>query len=265
MTVDPFPGNLTPLAVQAGVPDWTTYKGSAAHTGYVPLSLDARGFSKRWLWRGFRREAVNGYAYAYISPMNPVAVADAKVYISTRTRFEDTRLYALDEQDGHEIWSRLIGTMLEPTPVAVAGGRLWLADTANVRTFSPDDGTELSRTPRSTQHGHYYAPTPLGDTIYVAGHVLGGLPADDTSTAAARWAFSTSDYATEWTPAADTDYVYAYGLRCTACGLQVYNRATAAAHSASMTVAFPSSATIGCPRRARSRERPCSVGRTGSF
>jgi hypothetical protein len=50
LNVGDWPGdNLLPLTAWAGVSDWSTFQGNAAHTGYVPVELNPDQFSTRWL------------------------------------------------------------------------------------------------------------------------------------------------------------------------------------------------------------------------
>ena len=46
----PANSGLTALSVQPGVPAWEMFQGNAAHTGYVPVTIDPTKFATRWLW-----------------------------------------------------------------------------------------------------------------------------------------------------------------------------------------------------------------------
>jgi outer membrane protein assembly factor BamB len=55
----------------------------------------------------------------------------------------DQRVYALDEKNGHTVWSRPLGAKIESPPV-VADGRLYMSDlSGNVRALDADSGKVL--------------------------------------------------------------------------------------------------------------------------
>src|SRR5262249_49127649 len=93
-----WPGNHEPpLAAWSGVPDWTIFQGNAAHTGYVPVSVDPNSFSSRWQGGPTLNNTPNNYNGAFAYTLTTDA---GQLYIAT-----GTTLYALSELDGSQAWS----------------------------------------------------------------------------------------------------------------------------------------------------------------
>jgi hypothetical protein len=197
------PTNLTPLVRDDNVPEWGTYQGGAAHTGYVPGVLDASRFNVRWRW-------VSGDTGSQVSP--PV-VSNDSVYVTTSGYFAGvSRLHALREQDASTSWSHSFGAVFTVNPPAVFNGAVYAATSGHSDTamwaFNATDGALRFRTPFNSQWEHYYAPTLVGDMVYTNGGSYGGLQAFNTSTGLAAWFTSLQQY-DQWTPAVDDTHAYA--------------------------------------------------------
>ena len=67
-----FEITTSPPEPPASLPPWSTYQGNAAHTGYVPVSLNTDNFDE-------------GRTYNIIGnvPLNPVAAGDGKVFVTS--------------------------------------------------------------------------------------------------------------------------------------------------------------------------------------
>ena len=197
------PSNLTPLSPLAGAPDWETHQGNVAHTGHVPVTLDASRFNVRWRW---------------VTPntgtsASAAVLANDTVYLSTSGYFASkSRLVALRESDASERWAHDFGAVFALNPPAVSGGAVFAATSGHSDTamwsFDAADGTQRFRTPFNSQWEHYYAPAVSGGTVYTNGGSYGGMNAFDAASGTNRWFASLAQY-DQWTPALDADHAYA--------------------------------------------------------
>lgn len=208
---DPYGGN-TPLNRWPGVADWTTYQGNAAHTAWVPVTLNPVQFAQRWTW------SAPAGASQPAAALSTVAVADSQVYLTA-----GHELYALKEQDGTVSWVRDFSTVsadpggpFYPTalnPPAAQPGQVYVTTSGQQGTFfwilSSADGSVASQTPFAAQFERYLAPTPFGADLYQDGGEYGGMYSFD-ATSGAQVFFAPLAQFDEYTPAVDARYAYAY-------------------------------------------------------
>jgi outer membrane protein assembly factor BamB len=205
----------TPAHAQA---IWPTFQGNASHSGYVPISLDPSEFALRW-----QRTIGDGKA------LNPVAVGDHKVFVSTVGYFNDAGLYVHNSQSGEELWQVTYGDVYSVNPPAYNAGKVYI-QTGNhstdtyLRAYQADSGALVFQAPHSAQWERYYAPTIVDDTVYVDGGYYGGMYAFDANDGTQRWFHALNQY-DQWTPAVDANYAYAY-LGEYSPALYVLDRAT---------------------------------------
>jgi hypothetical protein len=216
--------NLTPLMRWGAVNDWETFQGNAGHTGYVPVSLDAAKFSRRWRW---------------LSPdgrqVKPVSIADGSVFVATSGYFAPSNLFALSEADKSVRWTHDFGSVFALNPPAARDGKVFVATSGHENTFmwsfDAATGAQLFKTSFSAQWEHYYAPTVDAANVYTNGGYYGGLVAFNKANGTTAW-FSTLSQYDQWTPAVDANYLYAYlGESCGGCanaGLTVLDKTTGA-------------------------------------
>lgn len=192
--------NLTPLSRLAGATDWTTYQGNASHTGFVPATLDATAFNRRW---------------AQPMTTSEVAVADGRMAMMTVT---DRRwaLVVLAEQDGRELWRHDFGELSMVTiPVpAMANGRVYLTLMGPVESaffsFDAATGARLSREPIASQGYGLLAPTPHGGAVYGMSGGFAGLARFDGASGRQQWFNSEPSLYDLWTPAVNDSQVVAF-------------------------------------------------------
>jgi len=139
---------LTPLS---GAADWPVWQGSPAHTGYVPVTLNAANFTPRWKW-----SLPNAVLFVTDALTAPVT-SGGKVFTAATPQGTVTpNLYAIDETSGLPDWQQPIpDTGNSPTnfpdssPPAIAGGNVYIARIVGAATppvgqffgFSVADGT----------------------------------------------------------------------------------------------------------------------------
>ncbi|WP_257456318.1 outer membrane protein assembly factor BamB family protein [Archangium lipolyticum] len=198
--------NLTPLTRWAQAPDWETFQGNAAHSGYVPVTLDASRFSPRWRWTV--PEDAGGVS-------EPV-VANGLVYLASAGRYSSgtpPRLFALRESDSGKQWQVDL-SVSDVNPPAVSGGKVYVStgtgyNNAFMWSFDATTGAQLSKAAFNSQGQRYFVPTIEGGVVYANGGYYGGMYAFGFADGAQRW-FRELPMYNEWTPAVDAKYVYAY-------------------------------------------------------
>lgn len=199
--------NLTPLTAIAGAPEWAMHQGNAAHTGHVPVTLDAARFNRRWRWAEPATVDPTGQS------LTPAVTADGTVVLGRSGRLGSSLLFGLKEADGSTAWTHSFGEIHRLNPPATNGSRVFAAtsgheDTA-MWTFAVDSGMQLASVPFGSQWDSYFAPTVQGGAVYTNGGSYGGLLSYDAVTAGLNW-FATLPQFEAWTPAVDDQRIYAY-------------------------------------------------------
>lgn len=197
--------NLTPLSALTGAGDWAMHQGNAAHTGFVPVTLDATKFNRRWKW------TLAGSSE--IRDISPVVTSNGRVYAVISGRFAVSNLLALNEHDKTEAWNYNFGSIFTANPPAVGDGRVFVATSGHADTFmwsfNESSGTSASKVPFSSQWERYYAPTIHNGAVFTNGGAYGGLLSFKTSDGTQNWFTGLSQF-DQWTPAVDAQYAYAY-------------------------------------------------------
>ena len=206
-TTSAWPGNNTaPLAAWSGVPDWTMFQGNAAHTGYVPATVDPNTFTTRWQGGPTLSNPPdydNG-AFAYT-----LTTDGGQLYIAT-----GTTLYALKELDASQVWSYDVSGLPFPSvnPPAEANGTVYMAagQQSSTYLFAIDEtsGAIVFKSQMSSQWEHYLAPTIGLDGVYTNAGTYGGLYGFDFS--GNPLFVDALAQTSQWTPAVDNSHVYSY-------------------------------------------------------
>lgn len=181
------PYQTPPLARIPGLPDWETHQGNAAHTGYVPLSLDAAKFTTRWRWQRFDGRS-----------MGTPVVANDKVYVTTANAFFDHKLQAIKESDGTLAWE--YATYFPTTAPAVSNGAVYFAKASSFSdgflwSVNASDGSLRYRTAGSTSQAATggQSPTVMAGKVYVnsvldgTSAATGGPQSFDAATGSLTW------------------------------------------------------------------------------
>lgn len=202
--------------------EWEMYQGNAAHTGYVPFTLDPARFAKAWEWQ--RKET---------SPLgaaiNPVVTGNGKVFITGDIYAGQGIAYALSEKDGSETWRYPMGQVPALSPPSIGKGRVYAAVTGQEETtlwaFDAANGDVLAKSAFEGQWPHVMAPTVSGDMVLTGAGKYGGKTyAFSTSNGAAKWVHDAGGAWDMWAPAADDTYVYHHN----GAALFIIDRATGA-------------------------------------
>jgi len=179
------------------------HQGNAAHTGFVPVTLDATRFAPSWTW------TLPSSVYGVISP---VTVGSGKVVASVAGILQTAYLFAINEADGTAAWQYNFGSLQAINFPTVAGGayccEFWRGGHFHV-VFNLDDGALIFRTPFGSQFEHYLAPTFKDGFIYTDGGAYGGMYRFKGRTGLQTWFANLGQYDL-WTPAVDAQYAYAY-------------------------------------------------------
>jgi hypothetical protein len=167
-----WPGDrLTVLTPWTDVPDWTTFQGNAAHTGYVPVEIKPEQLLPRWKM-GALSQSSNNYYSTYTATL---VAADGIFYAAG-----NNQLKARKEYDGSTVWSYDVSTMTYPSvnPPAVANGIVYMVAGQQPTTmfgFDAASGAVRFRAPMGSQwNSSYLAPVAVDDAVYTSG-AYGGL------------------------------------------------------------------------------------------
>ena len=210
--------HLTTLSPMQGAPEWATFQGNAAHTGYVPVTLDPNQFATRW------QLAVPPFLYFNnIFNLATVTTANGNFYMAG-----NNALTARSEFDGSTIWTYSFAGLPFPSvnPPAVSDGTVYVAAGQQSSTFifglDANNGSVKFRSAMSAQWENYLAPTvgPLG--VYTNAGAYGGLYAFDPQ--GNQLYFGATAQQSAWTPAVDAAGVYTY----TGDALRVFDPMTGA-------------------------------------
>ena len=212
-------GNVAYRLNVTKVPDWATFQGNAAHTGYVPVTLNPAKFRQAWTWSRQMDDPIGG--------INSVVAADGKVFVTKDVYFGEGVACALDEANGTVTWHRSLGSVPAMNPPAVADGRLYFSTTGHQDTFlwtlDAATGAFVRKSQFEGQWPNILAPTIYDGQAYVNGGYYGGqVYAFSLTDGSLTKAWSTAGDDDMSTPAVDADHVYYY----TGSGLQIWSRRT---------------------------------------
>ncbi|XLZ68512.1 PQQ-binding-like beta-propeller repeat protein [Massilia sp. SR12] len=218
----PYPGALANLPYTlkvAAVGDWAMHQRDAAHSGYVPITLNPARFAKAWEWQYQSKDPIGG--------INAVATMAGKVFVTGDVYFGSGNIYALFEADGKLAWQRSLGAVPAMGPPAVSNGKVFAPVTGHEQTFvwtvNAADGAVMFKSPFGGQWPHVLAPTVIGDQMMVGAGYQGGITYSfNTVTGASNWSHSAGGAWDMFAPAADDVNVYHHNGHA----LYVINRAT---------------------------------------
>jgi len=199
-----WPGdNLTTLSPWATAPDWNMFQGNAAHTGYVPVSVDPNSFSTRLLGPSVNNQV--GYSYS----AETLTTNGGRIFIS-----QGTTVRALKEHDASQVWSYNFGSLQYPSanPPAVGNGMVFVAagqqSSTYLYAFNETNGSIIFQSQMSSQWENYLAPTIGPQGVYTNAGTYGGVYGFNFSGQQLFFAYTAQQSA--WTPAVDDQYVYSY-------------------------------------------------------
>jgi hypothetical protein len=205
-----WPGDhATQLSRWNGVADWSTLQGNAAHTGFVPATLNPDSFGTRWTIAG------NPMWNPWLPLKANLVTANGLFYVVSSGYLDSGVVYARRETDGSELWHYTVTGIAYPSanPAAVANDALYFAVGHQNETYliglDAAGGSLVFRSTLTSQWEGYYAPTigPNG-MIYANAGTYGGLYAFNPS--GNQLFFDGESQQTNWTPAVDATAVYAY-------------------------------------------------------
>jgi outer membrane protein assembly factor BamB len=220
ITVVGLKGNLSPLRELPVAADWEGNGGNAAHTAYVPVTLDTGKFTRRWTWKN----AVN----TYVTKLIPLVTANGLVYFNEEVSVADAgekfkyvytyKLSALSETDGAATWQTELKLDDAVGAPGVAGNRLVMAGLSDAHTIDALSGARLATVRQPNTMGILVATSPLtAPTLFAGNAYLGGnndVISLDATTGQNRWSSSLHlpklGNVDEWTPAVNASTVYSH-------------------------------------------------------
>jgi hypothetical protein len=217
----PWPGTeqVFTYTVNVALKDWVTYQRDAAHSGYVHAGYTGI-FKKRWVW-----QPAGAYRFTR------VATKGSTILVASEDNRGPTSIVALTML-GAPIWVSPIGVPPWFGEPAVSGNTVYFPSIPTSSNDNPitalDVATGAPVTPAITfdsQYSPLTAPTPFGDSLYVAAGYNGNeVISYDLAAGTRRW---TSYGQGGWiyggeTPAVDDGHVYYYSGGY----LDIFDRAT---------------------------------------
>ncbi|ANH69057.1 PQQ-binding-like beta-propeller repeat protein [Mitsuaria sp. 7] len=200
---------LTTLpAAIPGQADWTSFGGTPARTGYVPVTLDASKFSARWARWLYKTADVRGEGLTL--GLGRIAVPGLRPDNATQTNAS-----VLDLQDGKEVWSATLPAV--PSQVIAAGDRLfWSTPRGRVMVTASTGGTVVGEHASLGITTADPGWTVAGDRLLIpVDPQVNNLTAIGSADLVTRWTTELSDRVANvnyrsWGPTADTaaDRVY---------------------------------------------------------
>jgi hypothetical protein len=180
--------------------DWKTFGNGPSHTGYYNASLGTNTFVADW-------------SISYTNTLQQVATGDGRVFACLGYYFTALYVQALDVQSGAFLWQHDFASGHSLNPPTFDNGKvfvqrgnhatdtqLWCLDAAN--------GLTIWSAPHYAQWENYYAPTVVGDGIWINGGSYGGMYGFSTN-AVQRFFVSLPQY-DEWTPTYYQGSVYSW-------------------------------------------------------
>ncbi|MBL9173952.1 MAG: PQQ-binding-like beta-propeller repeat protein [Verrucomicrobiales bacterium] len=184
-----------PEAGLAGAGDWPMFGGGPAHTGYFPGLLGGEPLQLRW-----NVPVVNE------NRVNPLAVAQGRVFATPYSYFNETFVSALGAFSGRQVWKVSMPSAFSVNPPAYADGAVFVqrgnhGSDSQLWKLDARTGATLWQSPFSAQWERYLAPTIAEGGVYVNGGYYGGLYGFDQLTGTQRFFFGGLSQTDQWTPA----------------------------------------------------------------
>ena len=200
-----WPGdNQTALTAWTNAPDWQTFQGNSAHTGFVPVTISPDQLITRWQHGVTTNQYFNG-----LVNLATVTTNNGMYYIAGANALE-----ARKELDASLVWRYDFSGLAFPSanPPAVSNGIVYIAAGQQSSTymfaFDAISGSLIFKSQMSSQWENYLAPTIGPDGVYTNAGEYGGMYG--FAPAGQQLFFTPLDQQSAWTPAADKDTVYAY-------------------------------------------------------
>lgn len=207
--------NLSTLTSFGGVPEWAQHQGNAAHTGYLPVTLDPTKFSRRWRWQPPAGTPVGEIHTTPSGVIAPVVSSSGSVYAMVQGFFQSPTLYALSEHDHSVRWSKapLGNSFVDVSPPAVDGSNVYITSAWNVDAtlwgFDVAAGTLRFNTGFFATSARFMAPTLANSDLYTSAGSNNWLKSFRAAQGSYKWGGYVGS-AELWTPAVDAQQAYAY-------------------------------------------------------
>lgn len=206
--------NLSPLRAMPGAADWSTFRGNAAHSGFVPVNVNPQNFSARWKYE--MPVPANVQTYLRASTTSAGRLYFASIHSDLVPGSCDC-IHSLSEADAELVWTRDFGkgTSNDLQAPATANGKVYTAiggRNTSMFTLDASTGALLSTSPAPSQGIGFVAATPFGGSVYLNAGPHGGFYQFDGATGAQK-SFTPVDML--WGSAVAVDASYAYSYRHT--------------------------------------------------
>lgn len=189
---------------------WSMYQGNAAHTGYVPISVNSKKIKKVWDVE-VGEQASQGLNYS----IHPATIGKKYVYVARNNYVYSNTLQAFSLTDGHVVWSKNFKN-LSVQPTAYADGKVFVQTVNNyldgtlLRAYEENTGEVVFESPFSAQWHSYNAPVIDNNVVYACSGYMSGLNAYEASSGEQLWSTPFSDLSDNATSAVNKKYALYY-------------------------------------------------------
>jgi len=184
--------------------DWPMFGGNPDHTGVNDAETGIPPLQLNWT------KALS------TGPLNPVTVEGNRVFATPITYFgPNSPLWALNAEDGSQLWSYNFGSVFSVNPPSVLNGLVYVqmgnhTPATRLFAFKVADGTIAWATPFSAQWERYYAPTIADGKVFVNGGYYGGMYGFDAAMGDPLFYQGALAQYDQWTPAYADGVLYSY-------------------------------------------------------
>lgn len=204
------PLNLKAMPVLPGIGAWSTTQGNAAHTGAINASFNPSQFNRRFSLSLPTDQSTRG----------DLALDGNAAYFVTYGTYKWV-LHAVGEDSGVESWKAIVGDSgSRLSSPAAENGKVYLTSSDSLPNFgsynfslwSLEQGTGAVTSKQTATVPRRVAtrPTIYNGSIYSG--IADGMARWNASATQSQWTAASpiSQLASDWTPAVDAQYAYAY-------------------------------------------------------
>lgn len=218
LTVSSPQGNLTALNRIAGVNDWNGFGGNAMHSGFLPLTLDASKFSRRWT-----RASTVGTAFQALATSGNSVVVTLQDNGSGPITNYHPQLQSMAEADASVVWGATGSPMGVFQNLATAGNLVLTTsyeDSSGYVLHTYDQATGAQAYTHATKpsalelsSANHFAPVSAGGMICAGESAHNDLQCYDASSGNVLWSVATratlDPHYADWAPAMNDTSVFA--------------------------------------------------------
>ncbi|MFN8499754.1 MAG: PQQ-binding-like beta-propeller repeat protein, partial [Anaerolineae bacterium] len=187
--------------------NWPTFGHDPGHSGYNPSQGSMKGATLAW-----ERDVWNTIGATHTRALEQVAVANGLVVANSNSYHGRGGILAMDAQDGHELWRRILDDKYSVNPASIAYGNVYFqqnnhSEDSFLFALNALLGAQVWSAPFAAQWGQYYAPAVADGKVFIVGGYYDGMYGFDAARGRQLW-FAQLPQNDSWTPAYSGGAVY---------------------------------------------------------